>query len=95
MSNLNMPVFVSGICDILQANLGTAGTLIVMVLFSLVASSSLAVPVAFYIIGGEKAKAQLNSAKAWMLQNNSAILAVLFLIFGLKIVGSNLAALLG
>jgi len=91
----NMPIFVSGIGDILQANLGTADTLVVVLVFSLIASSSLGVPVAFYIFGGEKAKVGLDSAKAWVLHNNSAILAVLFLIFGLKIVGTSLAALLG
>jgi hypothetical protein len=91
----NMPIFVSGIGDILQANLGTADTLVVVLVFSLIASSSLGPPVAFYIFGGEKAKVGLNSAEAWVLHNNSAILAVLFLIFGLKIVGTSLAALLG
>lgn len=91
----NMPIFLSGVGDILQASLGGMTTVIVVLVFSLLASSSLGVPVAFYIIGGEKAKANLDSAKALMLQNNSAILAVLFLIFGLDIVGKGLAALLG
>jgi len=91
----NMPIYISCVGDIVQANLGDSTALAVVLVFSLLASSSLGVPIASYVIGGERAKAKLDSAKVWMLQNNSAILAVLFLIFGLKIVASSLATLLG
>jgi hypothetical protein len=90
----NLPIYVSGVGDILQADLASITTLMIVLVFGLVASSGLVVPVAFYVTGGDKAKTGLDSAKAWLLENNAAMLAVLFLIFGLKIVGASLAALL-
>jgi hypothetical protein len=45
------------------------------------------------LAGGERAATTLDAWKAWAGAHNAAIMAVLFLVFGLKLVGDGIAVL--
>jgi hypothetical protein len=47
----------------------------------------------YYLVGGDKAKAALASLKGWVAVNNAAVMAVLLLLFGVKLIGEGLPAL--
>ena len=64
-----------------------------LIVFVVVASLSIAAPVFYRLIGGEKAKARLDEMKDWLVLHNDAVMAVLFLIFGAKLIADGLPQL--
>ena len=76
-----------------QASLDSAQTLIVVIIYILIASVSIIGPVVYYQLAGEKAEKGLNSLKGWLIQNNTAVMAVLLFIFGAKFVGDFIKAI--
>jgi Sap-like sulfolipid-1-addressing protein len=66
-----------------------------IILFVVLASLTVAVPVVYTLVGGEGAKRTLDGWKAWLTANNAAVMAVLFIVIGAKLVGEGLDAILG
>ncbi|MFV2000571.1 MAG: GAP family protein [Acidimicrobiia bacterium] len=64
-----------------------------LAIFTLIAASTVAVPVIGYLIVGERADQTFASAKDWLIQNNSIVMAVLLLVFGVSLVGDALQIL--
>jgi hypothetical protein len=58
--------------------------------FIVIASLSIAVPVVFYLLGGQRAAAVLDGWKGWLSTHNDAVMAVLFLVFGAVLIGEGL-----
>jgi Sap, sulfolipid-1-addressing protein len=58
-----------------------------LVVFVAIAASTVAIPVIGYLIVGERADDTLASAKDWLIQNNSVVMAVLLLVIGVSLVG--------
>lgn len=71
---------------------GSAAGMIVV--FVLLASVSIAVPVIYLQVGGESARRTLEGWRAWLAVHNAAVMAVLFIVIGAKLVGSGLDAIL-
>jgi hypothetical protein len=65
----------------------TSDATVALVVFVVLASLSIAVPVLFYLLGGAKAKTTLDGWKAWLSANNATVMAVLLLVFGVVLVG--------
>jgi hypothetical protein len=61
--------------------------------FVVIASLTIAVPVVYAAFGGEKARAALDSAKAWLGTHAAAVMAVLFLVFGIDLISKGLPPL--
>ena len=78
---------------IAQAGLPAVDVVVMVVVFVLIGSSSIAVPVAYHRLGGPSAKARLTSAKAWLGENNATVMAVLLLVFGVALIGKGIGAL--
>ena len=57
-------------------------------MFVVLSSLTVGLPVLYYFVGGERAKAKLDSWKIWLIANNAAVMAVLFLIFGVKLLAA-------
>lgn len=57
-----------------------------IVAFVVVASSTVGLAVGYRVFGGERSRAQLDDAKAWLAGHNDAVMAVLFLVFGVLLV---------
>ena len=55
--------------------------------FTLIASLGVGAPVVIYFAMGARAAKVLEELKTWMAHNNTAIMAVLCLIIGVKLVG--------
>lgn len=52
-------------------------------------------PVIYYVAAGEKAQQTLNTWKDWPAVNNATVMVVLFVIFGVKLLGDGLGGLFG
>jgi hypothetical protein len=64
-----------------------------LVVFVFVASLTIAIPVVYYLLGGEKAKARLDELKIWLAVHNDAVMTVLFLFFAVDLIAKGLPPL--
>ena len=55
--------------------------------FTLIAAITVTVPVVAYLIAGNRLDPTLDHAKAWLIGNNTAVMAVLILVFGVSLLG--------
>jgi hypothetical protein len=76
-------------------SLSTSEAAVSILVYVLVGSITILVPVVYYLVGGARAKASLDSLKDWLAVNNTAVMAILFLIFGVKLIGDALPGIGG
>jgi threonine/homoserine/homoserine lactone efflux protein len=65
----------------------TAG---VIAVFTLIAASTVAVPVIAYLLAARRMAAPLESLRRWLVQNNATVMAVLLLILGVVVIGKGI-----
>jgi hypothetical protein len=73
-----------------QLGLSTSEAVVSLVVFVVLGSLTIAVPVAYHLIGGDRSKAQLESLKDWLSVHNDAVMAVLFLVFGVALIAKGI-----
>ena len=73
--------------------LSSANAIGSLIVFIVVASLTIAGPVVYFLLGGESAKARLDEMKNWLALHNNAVMAVLFLVFGAKLIADGLPPL--
>jgi hypothetical protein len=73
--------------------LSTSDAVVSLAVFVVIASLSIAGPVLYSLFGGERARTALDSAKAWLTTHNAAVMAVLFLVFGVDLIAKGLPPL--
>ncbi len=64
-----------------------------LVVFVVVASLTIAVPVGYYLLGGASAADRLGVTKGWLTLHNDAVMTVLFLVLGADLVAQGLPPL--
>jgi hypothetical protein len=69
-----------------QLGLSTTDAVVSLIVFIIVGSLTILGPVIYYLLGGEKAKAELDSMKSWLAVHNAAVMTVLFLVFGVALI---------
>lgn len=77
------------------ASTGTSGTgqAVAWALFTVIASAGVVAPVVVYLAMGDRAGPVLDGLKQWMAHHNAAIMAVLVLVIGVKLVGDAITGL--
>ena len=90
----NLALNAAGVLVIAQAGLSSTQEWTALLVFVVLSSLTVALPVLYYFVGGEKAKAKLDTMKIWLMANNGAVMAVLFLVFGVKLVGAGAQGLI-
>jgi hypothetical protein len=63
------------------------------IVYIVLASITIAGPVVYYLLGGDRAKATLDEMKEWLATHNAAVMTVLFLVFGVKLIAEGLPVL--
>ncbi|HWD54020.1 MAG TPA: GAP family protein [Acidimicrobiales bacterium] len=77
-----------------QLGLTTSDAIVATVIFVVIASLTIAGPVLYATFGGARAKtSSLGSAKGWLGEHNAAVMAVLFLVFGVDLIAKGLPPL--
>lgn len=89
----NLALVLAAAMTISQAVLSGAQPWIALLVFVVIASLTVAIPVLTYLLAGEKAEGMLGEWKAWLTRNNSAVMAVLFLLFGFVLIGKGIGGL--
>jgi hypothetical protein len=91
----NLILTVGASTGLAQLGLGTADAVVSLIVFVAIGSLTIAVPVAYYLLGGDSARAALDGMKAWLTTHNDAVMAVLFLVFGVKLIAEAIPPLTG
>jgi threonine/homoserine/homoserine lactone efflux protein len=86
----NLALTLAAAATITTAGLNTSEEYIVLAVFVLIAITTVALPVISYYGFRSKADEALPGVKDWLLDHNAAIMAVIFLVFGAKILGDGL-----
>lgn len=64
-----------------------------LIIFAVLASLTVAAPVALLLVMGNRADAILSAWKTWLAQNNTVVMAVLLLLLGIKLIGDGISIL--
>ncbi len=75
------------------SGLSTTDAVVSIAVFVVIASLTIAGPVLYSLFGGERARTTLDSAKTWLTTHNAAVMAVLFLVFGVDLIAKGLPPL--
>lgn len=68
-------------------SLSTGETAGAVAVFTVIAALTVAVPVVAYLIAGARLDPTLDGVKSWLIANNTAVMAVLLLVFGINLLG--------
>ena len=72
----------------------TIGELIaVFAVFTVIAASTVLVPVIAYLAASAKMAAPLERLRVWLVDNNATIMAVLLLVIGVSVIGKGIGSL--
>jgi threonine/homoserine/homoserine lactone efflux protein len=63
-----------------------------IVIFTVIAACSVAVPVIAYLVATEKMAAPLEALRGWLVQNNATVMAVLLLVIGVVMIGKGIGS---
>ena len=74
--------------------LSTSETVAAVVVFTLIAAITVTVPVVAYLVAGQRLDPTLDHAKAWLIRSNTAVMAVLILVFGTSLLGDAIQILI-
>jgi threonine/homoserine/homoserine lactone efflux protein len=89
----NLLLTTAAAAAIAQAGLDTGEEAVSLAVFILVGTLGPAVPVVIYFALGARGTKLLDGLKAWMGANNTAIMAVLCLVIGAKLIGDGISGL--
>ena len=78
-----------------QLGLPTDDAVISLIVFVLLGSLTIGLPVIYYLVGGESAHTTLDRLKSWLTLHNNAVMIVLFLVFGVKLIADAIPTLFG
>ncbi len=89
----NLLLTVGAASAIAQSGISAGQQAIALAVFVVIGTLGLGLPVAIYFLMGERATRILDNLKNWMGHNNAAILAVLCLVIGAKLIGDGISGL--
>jgi len=91
----NLALTVAAATTIATGDIATGEQIGALTVFIVLASLTVAAPVVTYLILGHRIDETLSSMKAWLVAHNDAVMAVLFLLFGAKLLGDGIGILAG
>jgi len=89
----NAPLTISAGASISSAGIPVPQQIVTLAIFVIIASLGVLAPLAVYLIMGERAKRVLGSWRDWAVQHNVVVMAVLFFVLGLKLIGDGITIL--
>ena len=90
----NLALAFSTILSLAEAPAAPQEARLALVLFVLIGSSTIAVPVFYRLIAGKQADRQLQAWKEWLTYNNATVVCVVLLMIGMMIIGKGVGGLL-
>ncbi len=73
-----------------QPDLSTAESVAVGLLFLLLSTLGILIPVLYYALGGTRARGHLESARGWLVANNAVVITVLMALIGVVLISEGI-----
>jgi Sap, sulfolipid-1-addressing protein len=89
----NLLLTLAAAVGLAELGISTSDVVVSLIVFVLVASLTIAGPVVYYLLGGDQAKSRLDELKGWLAVHNTAIMAVLFVVFGVDLIAKGIPPL--
>ena len=89
----NIAVAVAAAITIASAGLTPGSTISVVAIYTVIASLGVAAPIVTTLILGDRSTEVLEDWKAWLDRNTAAVMAVIYLIFGVILVGKGIGGI--
>jgi threonine/homoserine/homoserine lactone efflux protein len=83
----NLLLTIAAASAIAQTGISSGQQVLVYAIFVAIATIGVGAPVVLYFALGDRSQDLLDRLKTWMARNNAAIMTVLFLLFGVKLIG--------
>ena len=74
-----------------SADLAVGQIAVVIIIFVLLAASTVLIPVIGYLIASARLAGPLDKLREWLVENNALIMAVLLLVIGVSVIGKGVA----
>jgi hypothetical protein len=95
LSPKNLSLTLAAALTLAEADLKVAQTVIGLGAFILLASVTVAVPVLYDLLAGDSAEETLKGWRAWLSANSATVMFILFLVFGMVLLGKGIGGLIG
>jgi threonine/homoserine/homoserine lactone efflux protein len=69
----------------------TGVTVVAIVVYTVIAAATVAVPVIAYLIAAERMATPLEALRGWLTRNNATVMAILLLVIGVVVIGKGIA----
>ena len=89
----NLALNLAAMSIVASAGLSASSQLVALLVFAVLGSIAIIVPVLVYFAGGDRAAAVLAGWKQFLVANNPVIMAVLLLVLGMVLIGNGIAQL--
>lgn len=89
----NIAMALGAALTVSSASLSDRDETITLVIWTLVAVLGVLTPLVVVIATGDRSRGTLDSWRSWLTQNNATVMAVLFLVFGVVLIGQGIGAL--
>lgn len=79
--------------EIGSAGLGLGAAAAVIAIFTIIAASTVLLPVTGYLLATDRFRGPLNGLRAWLAKENAVIMAILLLVIGIVMIGKGIGNL--
>ena len=87
----NLGLTFAAASSIAASGLSTGEEIATLAVFVVLGSLTVAGPIAYYLVAGERAEQALSALRDWLTLNSSTVMTVLFVILGTKVLGDGLS----
>lgn len=91
----NLTLTLAAAATIAAAGLSSTESYVVLAVFVVIGTIGLAIPIGIYFVGGDRAAGTLDELHHWLAIHNAAIMSVLFVVIGAKLLGNGLEIVFG
>ncbi|GAB3799770.1 GAP family protein [Humibacter antri] len=88
----NLIMTASAGVDIGSAGLSTGLIIVVIVIFTIIAISTVGGPVIAYLFAAQRLRGPLDALRGWLAKENAVIMAVLLLVIGIAMIGKGIGS---
>lgn len=74
------------------AGLDVGAVVVVIAIFTLIAASTVLIPVVGYLIAADRLRGPLDALRGWLSRENAVIMAVLLLVIGVVVIGKGIGS---
>lgn len=75
-----------------SAGISVSSSVLLIAIFTVFAACSVAVPIVAYLVASQKMTGPLESLRKWLVHNNATVMAVLFLVIGVVLIGKGIGS---